>query len=842
MPIPSRTKLIASLSLALYLVVILRTAWITEDAYITFRTIRNLLEGFGLVWNIGERVQSYTHPLWMFLITIPIALTGEYFYTTIAVCIGVSLLGVFLLMNRLASGLAAATVAVLILALSKSFTDYSTSGLENPLTHLLLVLFFAQFLLTTQPTLRHLFWLTFVAGLIVLNRMDCGLIVLPALLAAAWQVRSWRALTTIGLAFLPLMAWEIFSLLYYGFLFPNTAYAKLNTGLATGETITQGLMYLLSLLNTDPLAVAVIGVGLVLGLRRGNDGVWSVALGIVIYLLYIVQIGGDYMAGRFFTTPLLLAVIVIARQPTRLFSPTLTIGCCALVVVLGIMNPDQAPLFAGADYDNQTIVSSGVADERGTFYLLLGLLPSSRFNRDYDSGYLRGRTLPANYVSDPIGKIGFISSPYSHSVDRIGLADALLARLPMRHNPRWRIGHPLRAVPEGYLLSLRSGQNQLTDPNLKLYYDKLRLITRGPIFDSERLLEIWRFNLGMYDALIDKDFYRFPDRIPVDLPQITRPLSVTMGMPSALPFANDGVILDLGTVSHAPFLLIGANLDQFNLHYYRSGQTLLVQPVRASPIGSAGHNYQAVEVPDAILAGGYDAIHLYSMVPDSYDSKYMDVQINATDFALTFFDLVGKDGQLTTAHAEQLSELYLYFYYRAQTHERYRLLQKIFTALQAIDPAQWQGTSVLKLAQLYQLSDPTISNFALERLPNSVVLKDSNGKPQLRYLGVNRLPSVNDGVGVELYFEVLADVKEDYSGWFHIKSIDGAQEWMVYDYFPEIKTAFWREALVIKFPVTLKVEIDEVDVTFGFWTAQRKRLYVDAVQDIYWVNLGKYRR
>ena len=37
-----------------------RTAAVTEDAFITFRVIDNALHGYGLVWNAGERVQPYT--------------------------------------------------------------------------------------------------------------------------------------------------------------------------------------------------------------------------------------------------------------------------------------------------------------------------------------------------------------------------------------------------------------------------------------------------------------------------------------------------------------------------------------------------------------------------------------------------------------------------------------------------------------------------------------------------------------------------------------------------------------------------------------------------------------
>ena len=72
------------LLLAVYVLVvavsIVKKAWIYEDAYITFRTIENFFNGFGLRWNPDERVQTYTHPLWLFL-HIPL----EYFFRNLHV-------------------------------------------------------------------------------------------------------------------------------------------------------------------------------------------------------------------------------------------------------------------------------------------------------------------------------------------------------------------------------------------------------------------------------------------------------------------------------------------------------------------------------------------------------------------------------------------------------------------------------------------------------------------------------------------------------------------------------------------------------------------------------------
>src|SRR5437764_1315440 len=68
-PVAPRASLIPFSFLGLPLLAIavamaLRHAWITDDAYISFRYAGNLLHGRGLVFNAGERVEGYSNFLW----------------------------------------------------------------------------------------------------------------------------------------------------------------------------------------------------------------------------------------------------------------------------------------------------------------------------------------------------------------------------------------------------------------------------------------------------------------------------------------------------------------------------------------------------------------------------------------------------------------------------------------------------------------------------------------------------------------------------------------------------------------------------------------------------------
>ena len=97
----AQRSLIVAVSLV-FATVVLRTAWISDDAYITFRTIDNVLHGFGARWNVAERVQAYTHPLWMVLLTAAEFITREPYFTALAASLALSIATVWLLATRVA--------------------------------------------------------------------------------------------------------------------------------------------------------------------------------------------------------------------------------------------------------------------------------------------------------------------------------------------------------------------------------------------------------------------------------------------------------------------------------------------------------------------------------------------------------------------------------------------------------------------------------------------------------------------------------------------------------------------------------------------------------------------
>jgi arabinofuranosyltransferase len=486
-----------------------RTAWASDDAFITLRSIDNLVNGYGMTWNPAERVQAFTHPLWYFVLSIPYFLSREAFFTTIFVSMAVSLVAFSLLAFKRTWTLALpAGLAVLIM--SKAYIDYSTSGLENPLTHVLLILFGLWFLDAKHTEARLAGRLGLIAGLLTLNRMDLLLLVLPALLYIFQRSTSkLQTVSRIALGFLPFVLWEIFSVIYYGFPFPNTAYAKLNAMISQRDLLAQGWWYFVNSISRDPLTLPVIGLGMSSAFLTRNGRQASLALGVVFYLAYILWIGGDFMSGRFFTAPLLVCVMLLLER-FREIRPAHAAAAFVLVFVFGWLSATpnllwKAPVKAEAW---QWVDSHLIADERMYYFETAGLVnaqPGVPQPRHWAA--LKGmqyRKNGAQLVTElQVGYMGYFAGPHVHILDRYALADPLLARIPFSGDT-WRIGHLLRKVPRGYEQTLRTGENRIQDPALAEYYSALSLIVRGELFTRERWLAIWQINSGGLDDLIKK--------------------------------------------------------------------------------------------------------------------------------------------------------------------------------------------------------------------------------------------------------------------------------------------------------------------------------------------------
>ncbi|MCH8804630.1 MAG: hypothetical protein IH986_00900 [Planctomycetes bacterium] len=372
-------------------------AWLSDDAYITFRHVANCLNGHGPVFNVGERVQGYTHPLWFLLL-----LVGGSWFDLRVVAIVAGLLGgglVVLVLSRLLRGLNHATARLLfvtgLLLGSHTFVEFQTSGLETGLTSLLLVALWGS-CLTRVERGRPLSGggSMLLCALLLLNRPDhlllCGPLMI-GLVVRAWREKPLRRLTTLVAALAPLLVWHGFSTVYYGTPLPNTAYAKV--ALSFSHAVAQGGLYARDFALHEPLhalvIVAVLVAGLFVTFRDARDRkpqswvLLCLTLGLWFQLVYVFSIGGDFMRGRFFHSVLIGAVLIachllgrprVVRDLNRAFVTALAVGLPLACAALALVFADGAGARPAAPGSSQPLYRASAV---GSLIALLGFLALS---------------------------------------------------------------------------------------------------------------------------------------------------------------------------------------------------------------------------------------------------------------------------------------------------------------------------------------------------------------------------------------------------------------------------------------------------------------------------------
>lgn len=478
---------------------LLATAWVGDDAFITLRVIDNFLNGYGLRYNIIERVQVATHPLWLLFLTPFYAITRESLLTAMLVSVAVTLAALWVLTARIAKDRFWGCLLALLAMMSYAIYQYSTSGLENPLTFLLLALFVWHLSFTEKP------WVpAALAGLLILNRMDLAVLIGPAAAYLLFRVQG-RDRVKVAIAIsLPVLAWMVFSLIYYGAPLPNTAYAKLGTGYSTAMRIMQGLEYTRDFVYSDPLLAVLMVTALFTAVRSRDRMNLLLGTGVLLYVAYTIFAGGDYMSGRFFAAPGFLALCLLAQAPFPQLQPN-----AAKVIALVMVAIFAALLAARTQTQEREILSrNGIVDERRNNYPDTGLLPimkkkwaGSSSSELYARSPLRGTGKLVAKEVGVAGIPGYYSGPSAHIVEYFGITDAFLARLPAF--PGSRVGHYKREMPLGYLASVLDASPRTDFKELQPLLNDVTMATRSPLLAEGRWAAIWRLLAGHYNWVRD---------------------------------------------------------------------------------------------------------------------------------------------------------------------------------------------------------------------------------------------------------------------------------------------------------------------------------------------------
>jgi len=357
-------------ALLLTILLLALLAWsnrfIQDDAFISFRYADHLVRGDGLVYNAGERVEGYTNFLWTLLIAAGLFLSLDpvAFSQVLGLgCFVLSLVFTYRLARLVLGSRESALLAVVLLGTNYTFSAYATGGLETQLQACLCtvtVWLVVGVILSAEASpgpLMAVSWLT-AAGL--LTRLDSCvylLVLFPAVLLTAWRRSpSWRERLsrTASLCLVPLAivgAWLIWKVDYYGDVLPNTYYVKagaagsIGTGLRyCGEFLRSYWLIPVALLAL--VAVVVKSYALVSETRanrparRESFGGPSAALCLIgatvlLWLGYVVKVGGDFMEFRFLVPVLPLVFVLVTWLLVRFLEQGLLRAALVASILLG---------------------------------------------------------------------------------------------------------------------------------------------------------------------------------------------------------------------------------------------------------------------------------------------------------------------------------------------------------------------------------------------------------------------------------------------------------------------------------------------------------------------------
>jgi arabinofuranosyltransferase len=197
--------------IAIFAWLVIRDAWLCDDAFITFRVVDNFHNDFGLRWNVIDRVQVFTHPLWCFLLVALGWLFGNLPLAAIWFSVLMSVAAFLLIVPRPGRENWDLVLLALLIPASKAVVQFGTSGLEGPLAYLLLVLLILAGGGLNSSWHRNDRWVPLLSAAIVLTRPDLILIVAP--FCIAWVTRKGfrRAAVSIAAGTAVFAIWEIFS-------------------------------------------------------------------------------------------------------------------------------------------------------------------------------------------------------------------------------------------------------------------------------------------------------------------------------------------------------------------------------------------------------------------------------------------------------------------------------------------------------------------------------------------------------------------------------------------------------------------------------------------------------
>lgn len=293
-----------------------------DDSFIIFRYAKNFANGYGLVFNIGEKVEGYTCFLWTILMGFIIYIGQDpvLFSKVFGLIFSFGSISItYLISKRISqsSFFLFPFISVLLLVSNGAFALWTISGMETSM-FLFFMLTGIYFYILEWYDNRNVMLSAFSFALASLTRPEGLFIFGLTLVHRLWysyhikKFKMKKHFQWVCSFLIIVVPHVLLRILYYGYPFPNTFYAK--SGMSWFY-IQSGVDYTVKFLQQYGLfGIALILPCAVLYFRR--DRLWYSYFVLIIIALtaYVISIGGDVLLENRFFIPIFPLMYIFIQE------------------------------------------------------------------------------------------------------------------------------------------------------------------------------------------------------------------------------------------------------------------------------------------------------------------------------------------------------------------------------------------------------------------------------------------------------------------------------------------------------------------------------------------------
>jgi hypothetical protein len=469
-----------------------RYFYLDDDQMISMRYARNLVDGQGLVWNPGERVEGYSNPGWVLVMAAVHAAGASPAKAALFVkALGaVAALGILLAARRLARivgpvSLAGEFVLLTALALCADVVYWAANGFETTLLTALFVWLLARAMSESLNDGRPSASTMIATGYLAIVRSDAHLLVLAILIVGIATSADWRkSLRRAALALVFPVVHLLGRAVYYGDTLPNTFYLRYHD---VAGVWLEGARYVRNLLFVYGPLIAAACVSALTATTRLRFWLLVPLIGAGLHALVS---GGDmYEHFRFFapTVPVLLVLVVTGLESWTYSARFRRLGLAATLALAVVAGQMVRP------WPVEALRSWRGKPWQGT---VQGLLLD------------RYSSPQATVAAVDVGALGYFSG--RKLIDLTGRTDATIARTPGRAgaDPAWRkfdIEHSLAARPDFVVTSAPHEAAQLGEGMFALQGVDTGTQVIPALVSSRTFLRLYRDTPVPLEPLLDRN-------------------------------------------------------------------------------------------------------------------------------------------------------------------------------------------------------------------------------------------------------------------------------------------------------------------------------------------------